>query len=162
MTPDQLAHAKQDRIYRVTLSTAQIRAFGAVARKSIQFSTPANYKLHLIRHNVPGFYAFTNTQSGHAKLRFDWLYDGDPMESLAIDVLHGVDVGGRAQGIVPIAYALGSELSGGLLTGFEIRSVLDTDENTDGPNLNTLDPEVDYTSQFELHFRYAITQEVTL
>lgn len=158
------AHLAAMRVHSLTLTTAQIIAFGAVTVKAVQVPVPNGYRLFMTRVIPNGHFVFLDNLGGMAKLLLSADMDGDPLLlSAPIDPVFGA--GNQDKGILAPEFYLGRDVSPTISadTGFTLHSI-DTTDGSEGPAFNTLDPDplLAASVTIEIHFLLATKKMVTL
>jgi hypothetical protein len=150
-------------IHRLSLTTAKIRALGAISRKSVEVRTPEGYRLFMVRSAVSALFAFVDDVGGTAKLQARVVLDGESLAPpVAIDVVHGPEsTPADAGSLVTAAYLMRQMDAGTAPTGFELRSINAIDDS-DGPTFATLNEAFEGDALFEIFFLPSAVLEVSL
>lgn len=158
------AHLAAMRVHQLTLTTAQIIAFGAVSVKALQVPVPNGYRLFMARCIPNGHFYYVDNLANMAKLLLSADMDADPLLlSVPIDNVFGA--GNQDKGVLVPEVYLGRDVSPTLSadTGFTLHSI-DTTDGSEGPAFNTLDPDplLAASVTIEIHFLLATNKAVTL
>lgn len=150
------------RVHRLRLTTAKIRALGALTDKRIEIPTPPGYRLFMGRVRVGVLFAYTDNLSNKAKLVAYPDFDGDALDvATPIDAFFGTN--GPDVGKLVAESILGRDVDPRVSasTGFTLGSI-NTNDGSAGPAFSTLNPAVLGDVTLEILFLHATVREVSL